>query len=217
MARNVERDLAEAERRKALLLDAGLRLFAEKGIDNVKLQDVAEEAGVVVSTLYNYYQNKVNLVAAISGSIWGWLWEYTLKKYDIVYIDNMDFFEGVEFYFDSIIRLYKNHPEILRFSGQYKTYIRREGVDDEVLASHLTVLLPMQRMILKKIRNAKAAGQLNKDIPDKTLYSMIVITVLSMAERYSLGLVYADEKSGDHVTELECLKEMFIAWLKEKN
>ena len=66
MARNIARDEREAERRKKQLLEAGLDLFSRHGIEAISLQMVADTAEVGVATLYKYYQNKLNLVIAIS-------------------------------------------------------------------------------------------------------------------------------------------------------
>ena len=80
MPRNIERDEKEAMRRKEQLMEAGFRLFSQYGIENVSLQRVADAAEVGVATLYNYYQTKVKLVIAISGKIWGALWNEVLKE-----------------------------------------------------------------------------------------------------------------------------------------
>ena len=75
MGRNTERDEREAIRRKTQLIHAGFELFSENGIETVSLNAVAEKADVGVATMYNYFQNKVNFVIAISTKIWGEMWE----------------------------------------------------------------------------------------------------------------------------------------------
>jgi AcrR family transcriptional regulator len=51
-----------AERTRELILDAAIDLFAEQGYDESTLDDVAERAGVSISTLYRYFPSKDLLV-----------------------------------------------------------------------------------------------------------------------------------------------------------
>ena len=53
------KDLRE-ERRQAIL-EAALRLFAERGYHETKMDDVAEKAGLSKGAIYLYYQNKEDL------------------------------------------------------------------------------------------------------------------------------------------------------------
>ena len=49
------------ENRKLIIREA-LKLFSEKGFAAVSMRDLAESAGISVSTIYHYYENKQALV-----------------------------------------------------------------------------------------------------------------------------------------------------------
>jgi AcrR family transcriptional regulator len=53
----VRRRLSVDERR-ALLLELGLRLFGDRGLDDVSVEDIAREAGVSAGLLYHYFGSK---------------------------------------------------------------------------------------------------------------------------------------------------------------
>lgn len=55
---------ADAERNRRLILDAAQRAFAERGL-GVRLDEVAEEAGVGVGTVYRRFKDKDELVRAL--------------------------------------------------------------------------------------------------------------------------------------------------------
>ncbi|MEU6258517.1 TetR family transcriptional regulator [Streptomyces sp. NPDC047043] len=55
------RERKKAQTRKALA-DAALKLFTERGFDNVGVRDVAEEADVAVTTLFKHFPSKEALV-----------------------------------------------------------------------------------------------------------------------------------------------------------
>src|SRR3990172_7610582 len=51
--------------RRTLILEAAARLFAEKGFHRTTTRDIAEAADVSEGTLYNYFDNKYELLMGI--------------------------------------------------------------------------------------------------------------------------------------------------------
>ncbi|MCI7595683.1 MAG: TetR/AcrR family transcriptional regulator [Lachnospiraceae bacterium] len=216
MARNIERDEKEAERRRKQLLEAGFDLFSRHGIEAISLQMVADTAEVGVATLYNYYQNKLSLVIAISAEVWENVRKELLEPFGLKALEGMNAYQLIEYYCDSIISLYRNKPEVLRFSANYKTYICREGVSQEQLKVQLDVLKPIGVLFHTKYEEAKTDGSIRTDLSEWELFTTFTLTMLGMAERYAQGVVWADNPAGNHVKELLYLKEMLLAWVKGK-
>lgn len=215
MARNTEKDKIEELRRRRQLLDTGLRLFSQKGIESVSLQAVVDETDVGIATMYNYYKNKVNFVVAISADMWSAVWKNTLKKADFSKLTACSSLELIEFYCDMIIDLYKERPEILRFSSNYKTYICRENVSKETVDPHLSVLEPVSSLFHQAYSKDSAAGIIRSDVSEEELFRTITITMLAMAERYAEGIVWTKGSSQIHINELNHIKEMILLWCRE--
>lgn len=216
MARNIARDEQEAERRREQLLEAGFDLFSRHGIEAISLQMVADTAEVGVATLYKYYQNKLNLVIAISAEVWENVWKEILETFGLKALEGMNAYQLIEYYCDSIISIYQEKPEVLRFSANYKTYICREGVSKEQLKVQLDVLKPIGVLFYRKYEEATIDGSIRTDISERELFTTLTLTMLGMAERYAQGVVWADNPVGNHVKELLYLKEMLLAWVKGK-
>ena len=215
MARNIARDAKEAERRRKHLLEAGFDLFSKHGIEAVSMQMVAETADVGVATMYKYYQNKLNLVIAISASVWETVWQEVSQSVGLEALESRNAYQLVELYCDSIIRLYEERPEVLRFSANYKNFICREGVSDEQLAVQLDILKPVGMLFHRKYEAAKADGSIRTDLPEGELFTTITLTMLGMAERYAQGLVWAGSPAGNYEKELSHLKDMLLAWVRD--
>jgi AcrR family transcriptional regulator len=47
------------------IVEAAARLFRESGYEGVKIETIADQAGVSVGTIYNYYQNKGDVLVAV--------------------------------------------------------------------------------------------------------------------------------------------------------
>ena len=63
--RNLEKDEIEMTARRELMLETGFRIFAEKGIEAVTMQEVANGCHLGIATLYRYFNTKLSLMLAI--------------------------------------------------------------------------------------------------------------------------------------------------------
>lgn len=212
MGRNAERDAREAKRRRERMIEEGFRLFAARSIESVPLQQVADAAGVGIATLFKCFQNKANLVIAISAEKWGACWEESLALYGREAMERFNAMQLVTIYADQIIRVYREQPELLRFSGNYKTFICREGVGQEPVRVQTEALAPMEALFHRAYERARTDGSIRTDIPEGEMFVTVAHTLLAVAERYALGLVWADGHTSDHTAELTHLKEMLLRW-----
>lgn len=64
MKKPTQRDL-QAENRRNQLLDLALALFAERGIENVSIKNLAAEAQVAQGLIYHYFESKDALLEAV--------------------------------------------------------------------------------------------------------------------------------------------------------
>lgn len=214
MPRNLEKDAENEAIRRKHLLETGLKLFSKYGIENVNLQTIADEAGVGIATLYKYYRNKVNLVNAVSANMWKTVWDESTMKLGADVLDSYNAYQLIEAYFDLIIQLYKEHPEILRFSSYYKTYMNLENVEKAENNEHLNTLAPISVIFHNLYEKAQIDKSIRTDVDEHTLFTMVALTMLGMAERYAQGLVWASNDENDYTTELLLLKDMMLKWLK---
>lgn len=212
MPRNVEKDLYEEAQRRKHILKAGLKLFSEQGIESVSMNAVAAAAGVGPTTLFKYFQNKENLVISISAIAWKNIWQETLLQYGEDHFSVFTAYEMVRIYTESLIRVYREHPELLRFSGNYKTFICRQHTQVESLREHLDPLKPIQTMFHQAYVRAKTDRSIRTDISEDVLFTSVAIGMLSIAERYCQGIVWADRGEADHTRELRIAQEMILNW-----
>ena len=64
-----ERSTGQEDKRR-LILDAAVRVFANKGYHASRVGDIAEEAGVAHGLLYHYFRSKEELLETISRETW---------------------------------------------------------------------------------------------------------------------------------------------------
>jgi len=62
--RNPEKDEREMAERRERMLETGFRVFSEKGIEPVSMQEVADSCGLGIATLYRCFSTKPAFVIA---------------------------------------------------------------------------------------------------------------------------------------------------------
>jgi TetR/AcrR family acrAB operon transcriptional repressor len=66
----VRRTALEASKTRAALLDAALFAFAENGVGNTRLADIATRAGLTRGALYHHFHDKETLFSAVLEECW---------------------------------------------------------------------------------------------------------------------------------------------------
>lgn len=217
MPRNVEKDIYEEARRRKQILEAGFRLFSAQGIENVSMNAVASAAGVGPTTLFKYFQTKEKLVVAISGMAWSAVWQEGYAQMGLEQYAQLSAYEMIRNYTESMIHLYQNQPSLLRFSGNYKTFINRQNLQKEELKEHLDPLESIHSVFRIAYQRAQTDHSIRTDIPEDVLFTTIAIGMLAMAERYAQGIVWARRGEEDHTQELRIAEEMILSWCKNGN
>src|SRR5215204_6886209 len=65
-AKEPRRRLSGSERRRAIL-DAGMRMFAERGYERASMREIARSAGITTPVIYDHFSSKRELQTALLG------------------------------------------------------------------------------------------------------------------------------------------------------
>jgi TetR/AcrR family transcriptional regulator, fatty acid metabolism regulator protein len=96
--------------KRAIILQAAIKVFAEKGYHNCRTLDISARAGVAYGSLYQYFKSKDDILLSIFKDNWSSLLQRMekLKQTDGSPTDKL---MGV---FDFIFRSYKQNPEMMK-------------------------------------------------------------------------------------------------------
>ena len=208
--RNLEKDAREMAERRERMLSEGFRIFSQKSIEVVTMQEVAKASGIGIATVYRYFRTTAALVIAIGAKIWK---EYAVeveKMYQARGGDAMNAAEELAFFLDSFIDLYQNHKDVLRFIRSFETYIRYENVPEEDVRVYNEVVDGFARKFHAVYEKAERDGTLRLELPEKKFFYTIMYIMLSASEKFAEGLVYPSEYEEDMTEELELLKDMIL-------
>ncbi len=187
--RNKAKDEAEKSVRRQRAMEAGFRLFSEKGIDPVTMPEIAEASSVGRPSLYRYFSTKADLVIAIGAWKWQEYLDGVMGRVPAKLRESLTAREHLELFLDNFLDLYRNHRDILRFNHFFNSYIEREAVTPEQMKPYRQVT----EILIGGFHNifGKAGdGTLRRDISEQLLASSVIHIMLAAVTRYAVGLVY---------------------------
>ena len=207
--RDKAKDEAEKAARRQRAMESGFRLFAEKGIDQVTMPDIAEDSGVGRPSLYRYFLSKTDLVIAIGTWKWKEYIDENARRLSGVQFDAMDSKGQLEFFLDSFLDLYRHHRDILRFNHFFNSYVENERATPEQMQPYIQIIEELAGEFHAVYQKAMADGLLRTDIPEKTMFSSVLHIMLAAATRYAAGLVYVMDGT-DPKNELVLLRNAML-------
>lgn len=136
------------------IMDSALRLFAERGYDAVRIQDVARAAGVSRATFYNHFSEREEILGALFGRLLS-----TNGSADGSAPDALPPLQQITEVATDAVRRMLTRPELARFL--YSLPVRHESLlkpEDEATPG-------VFRKIHRLLEAAAARGELRADVP----------------------------------------------------
>ena len=110
--------ISRRERRKqvtrAELIRAGRKLFSERGLYEVRIEDLAEQADVAKGTVYLYFQGKSELIQAVIAEGYASLQEHVTSETATVATPG----EYTKRAVDAHVQFFGEHPDLMRIFHQ---------------------------------------------------------------------------------------------------
>ena len=209
--RNKEKDAEQIARKKVRIIEEGFRLFAEKGINNVAIPQIAAASGVSRAAFFLYFPSKLDLVIAIGARKWG---EYISANNDRLSPEEQERMSGAQhlrWYMDSFLDLYRNHRDILCFNYEFNSFLRSELTSPEQKYAYMQMVDEVGRLFHTVYEKGMRDGSLRKDISEAEMFSSSFHIMLAAVTRYAVGLVYILEQGSNPENELEMLKELLLS------
>ena len=198
-----------AERRERML-NEGFRIFAEKGIEAVSMQEVAAACGFGIATLYRYFNTKLDFVIAIGTKKWEEYFREVNAEYVRRGVELMNAAEELDFSLSFYILLYREHPDILRFNQNFNNYLSHSDATSQQLQDYLQAVEPYREAFRRLYEKGQRDGSIRTDEPMQTMFNATMHIMLAVCARYAQGLVYHTDDPEDLTRELLILKRMIL-------
>lgn len=199
------------------ILEKGFELFSESGIDNVTMNNIAEEANIGVASLYRYFVTKEELAIQCATKMWQTQQEkaqgfFSSKEY--LEKKGLSQVESIFQYFESS---FDNTQKFYRFIYYFDSYIKRQNIPTSSLQNYEKIIGEITFIAYKAIEKGISDGSVkNRDFAEnpQTLTLTLMHSFFSLAQKLSLsGGMLNQDISTPPKLQLETLKKLIIAAL----
>ena len=188
-------------------------LFLQKGIENVKMTDVAERAELGVATLYRWFGTKDGLVIRAGALLWGDLHTLFSSVYEAEDFRACTGIEQVKRLFGVYRTLFREHPDFIRFVGDFDNFVIRARPPQEALREYEASVLNFYPVFLGAYETGLGDGSVRPVADPRLFYDSVCHAILSLTQKLLRGEILAADGFGD-AAELELLLDMAARYLQ---
>lgn len=119
----------EMQKRREIMIQSAFLLFCEKGIEAVKLTEIAKKASVSEATIYRYFGNKERLVLEAFVKLWDTIMRNVYKAVvETPGYTLMSGYKQIETWIGGFSHLYQYDKDFILFSYEAKLYLLRHNI-----------------------------------------------------------------------------------------
>ncbi len=193
----------------AFIVEVANRLFLQRGIRDVTIKDIANEAGIGEATIYRHFSKKQNIVLASALS----LKEKVFKGYfDLS--KGVTGFEKLSIFYNSYLTIFRHSPEYFYFINEFDAYMCME--ENISLDEYEEEIDSFKSEYLEAYEAGLKDHSVRKIDSIKTFYFATTHSLLELCKKLAVtrALLKQDQNS-EKEKEIECLIEIILASIKQ--
>lgn len=157
------------------------KLFANNGIHNVALVQIAKESEIGVATVYRYFGNKKNIVNECANSVWKKVILGVQDKISSLEFLQLTGIEKIEGLLSMFLTMYQEDKEFLKFVSEYDAYIAQENQTLEEMQEYNNNFLTFHEIGLNFFDEGIQDKTIKEDIDFDTFYYSITRALLDVS------------------------------------
>ena len=150
------------------ILEVSQRLFLEKGYDNTKIQDIADELGMTKGAIYHHFKSKEEIMDVLGDTMFvnNNPFEIVKKRNDLNGLEKMKY----------VINLNQSNEQMIELTNQALPLLENPQILAKMFESNYQYLLPYW---LELIEEGQKDGSIKTNQP-KELAELLILTDLCM-------------------------------------
>ena len=197
--------------RKQRIIEAGFRLFADRGIEQVTLPEIARAGNVGHATLTRYFRTRLDLVVAIGVCTWENYINWHNDSVSEKKLEQMTGAEYLTFFMDAFMDLYRNHKDLLRFNYNFNSYLQHEACAEQQKQPLFEMVQKLEIQFHEIYERGMKDGTLNPEVTEPAMFSSCFHIMLAAVTRYAVGLAYVSQERADTEEELIMLEQLLLS------
>ena len=197
-------------------IECASKLFLERGIDAVKMTNIAEAAGMGVATLYRHFSTKAAIALAASMR----MLENLLDEYAAIVSSEayrqLDGASRLELLLSTYCDQYVYQTGFAAFIDELDRLILAGAVSADAVLSYTRMLASTYPHFEAAYEQGCMDGSIVRRVDFELFYRTVAHALMSVASKLSRGEVLPSDDFSASRNELDCLVEMAIRSLRVK-
>ena len=192
------------------------QLFLERGIEEIKMTDIADTSGVGVATLYRYFGTKPLMVTEVMTYLWDEVNELFAGIFDTREFMQQEGIKQISDLMRMYLVLYEAHSDFMRLLGEFDTYIIREQIAKEDLIKYESSIINFYPVLVRAYEKGLKDGSVRRVDNFKMYYLTYAHALLEMCKKFVKGEILPSDRNEYAVTELELLIESGVSFFSTR-
>ena len=203
-------------RRFEAAVSVSSKLFLEKGIDAVKMTDIANETGIGVATLYRYFGTKTNItIAAMT-----YLWNDMNKMFSGIFESEVFLKQTRIKQLHDLMRMtlvfYNAHRDFMKLLGEFDLFLIRENVPKEDLEVYERSVINFYPFFEKAYQAGLADGTVREVENFQMCYTTYAHALMELSKKLMQGELLPSDNFSNASQELTLLIETAVYYLRKE-
>jgi len=202
--------------RREAAVRAAADLFLERGIENVKMTDVADASSLGVASLYRYFGTKTNMAIEVGTLLWHRIPATLVNIAAAPSFEQATGRDQLERLLQGYTQIYREHPEYVAFLDSFDHLMLAEDVQPEKLRAYDQELHSFFPVFSEAYHKGKVDGSLPRDVDFVMFYRTISHALMRVAAKFIRGDITPSDDVARDQAELDMLVAMAIGYLAEE-
>ena len=199
--------------RKADIIAKASKMFPKKGIEPVKMTDVATASGVGVASLYRYFGTKVNLALSVGALMW--------RRFNETFAENLtaefsskNGISQMEELLGLYVFMYRTHPEFISFLDELDHMVLSTQPDEARLAEYDAEVMRFFPLFAASYTKGVADGTIRDDINFMLYYQAVSHSLMGVAQKLIRGEILPSDDFSQGWIELQMAVDIAMHFLE---
>lgn len=216
--RNPEKVKQEMAQKDQVILDVAKKLFLEKRMEGVTMNEIVKASGIGRATVFRHYKSKNMIVIDLLAREWKNYMDELDRNRPIETVGDIPAINRFIYTLDSYIDMYKHHKDLLILNDNFNYYISHAVTDEEqeALEKFRKAIQSADIRFHLMYEKAKEDKTLRTDMAEEEFIRITLHTMMATCQHYAGGFIWGAkiDSENDYTSELVALKEMLIQYAK---
>lgn len=202
--------------RMECVIKSAAEFFSERGIENVKMTDIAKKCDIGVASLYRYFKTKTSIVICTGIYQWNKVGELFNGIFDCEYFKNKTGIEQIKDLLKLQLVLFYSHKDFLKFLYEFDSFMIKEKVPKEQLIQYQNSIMNIYPFFEQAFNKGIQDKTVRSDINFYLIYTSLSHALMSQCEHFIAGEILPGDDFSLAESEISTIIDMGLEFIKNK-